>query len=228
MNSSSANRLVAVILFFTTVVVFAFAFFTLTGGFRKIGLPGSSYHYDDDATFRVESKPEPLAPPKPLVRRAPVPRDEPFRPVTEAEKAVRTAHRKLEDKETLMAIRRHERQLLKDFLSSDVGEQFVTAQKLAEQGQFDDAKSLMNSILQQMDALDIRIRLQLVKSAIFIYQRSKDRSGLQEILATYLELIEEDLSNPHMDKRTKASANELLDEVQERMSEVRSTGGGSR
>lgn len=221
MDSGSANRLVAIGIFFSTVVVFAFAFFQLTGGFRQIGLPGSSLRFADDVTAPVP--PPPLKPDEPIVRRAPEvgsPLSEPFRPSSAAEKAYFSAVEKLEEREARIQEKRQVREQVTEFLQSERGQALTAALEMARGGKLAEAKQAFDKLIQDLTDLDTRTRVYVLKSAIQVYQQSKDTAGLKGLLARYLDILTEELSRADLAPRQKATASELLDKIEEARRQV--------
>lgn len=219
MDSTSANRLIVVAFFFTTVIALAFAFFSMTGGFRQIALPGSTLKFADDMTSGA--RPVPIGPPAPVVRRAPsLQAGEPFRPSTHAEKAVFAALEKAERLDARAGARRREREELTEFLASQTGTDFQAALQAARAGKPDEARALIEKVLPGLAEQSSRVRMYVLKSAVGIYQQAKDRQGLKAVLQKYLAIVEEELTRTDLDPRAKATASELLDRLADEMKAV--------
>ncbi|MBI3893697.1 MAG: hypothetical protein HY303_19430 [Candidatus Wallbacteria bacterium] len=222
MDVTSANRLIAVGFFFATAIALAFAFFSMTGGFRQIALPGSTLKFADDMTTAPR---RPVGPPAPEVRRAPsFSSNEPFRPSSPAEKAVFAALEKAQQLDARIEGRRRERDELLQFLTSEAGKDFQTAMLAARAGKPEEAKGLLEKVTGAISEQPVRVRLFVLKSAIQVFQQTKDRPGLKGVLKRYLSILEEELSRTDLDPREKATASEMLDKVQEEMKAVDSEG----
>jgi hypothetical protein len=216
---SSANRVIAIGVFFGTAVVLAFAFFQVTGGFREIRLPGASLRYADDMVGPVRQPPRP---PAPAIKRAPdfSSPSEPFRPSTFAEKAYYSAIEKADQVDARSERLRAAHDELSAFLTGELGKEFVSAMELAKSGRFADARPALGKLIEGLIDQSSRVQIYVLKAAIQVFQQAKDAAGLKALLQRYLTLLSDELSRVDLDARQKATASETLDQVNEAMREL--------
>ncbi|MBI4870975.1 MAG: hypothetical protein HY814_05355 [Candidatus Riflebacteria bacterium] len=219
MDVSSANRVIAISVFFGTAVVLAFAFFQVTGGFREIRLPGASLRYADDMVTPVRQPPRTVAP---SIKRAPDFSNpvEPFRPSTVAEKAYFSALEKADRIDERSERLRAAHDELAAFLASDLGKEFVSAMELARSGRSDEGRPALSKLIEGMTDQSSRVQIYVLKAAIQVFQQAKDAPGLKALLQRYLTLLSDELSRVDLDARQKATASETLDQVNEAMREL--------
>lgn len=225
-DPSSANRLIGIAFFFITILVFAFAFFSMTGGFRNIGLPGASVEFDE--SFLEEGPARPLgARPKPP-RKAPkirTPR-EPFIPTTGREKAYWAAREKAERLSERSSRKRRGLEALQSFHDTPLGRDLSATFELARRGRYSEAKNYLERLLPLLTDKPIRVQRWALKAAINVYLRDMDRAGLKEILLRYLEVTREAIRREEASEREKDTARDTLEELREFESELLAMGEG--
>jgi hypothetical protein len=208
-QQSPASRILIYGIFFSLLVIMAFAFFALTGGTLK---PGGTFSMSlSDVVY------EPVAPDGGR-RAAPVRQsdDEPRRPAddlreptipeTPAEEQYYAAVQKAQLQEQSQAERLKSRDNILRFLESPLGKDLRAVSELARRGRTREAKDYLPKVLKALEDqnADPAVQAFALKLAVLVFRQEKDQEQTAAALKKYMEL----LKNRLMDERAKVSNRE--------------------
>lgn len=234
MEHSPASRILIYGIFFSLLVIMAFAFFALTGGSLKpsgtFGVKMVDVLYDaapPEGGRRVAPTLNPVADPRTLP-----PLDtlrEPAVPETPAEAQYFEAIQKARFQEERQATRLRPRDEVLHFLESPLGRDFRAVSELARRGRTKEAREYLPKLLPALAELAPEVQAHALKMALLIFKKEKDAVGMESALRKYLELARARIGSDRskLSKAERASMPDALRELDDLMSKLEKIRGGA-
>lgn len=212
-SMTSQRVVMALGLVFLMFIVIIFAVLpSLTGGFRRPTLPGSTLRDPD----RIPQGAASQVPPERTTRRSPVlmaDRGEAYVPKTRAEKAWFASLERLDRRKERLDEGRELHEARKRFMESGKGKTMVAVMELARRGLWDKAKEHLGELVENLAEETVEVQQAVLKRAIAVYSRSSDRKGLSDFLLKYLRLARHHLQEGRLQGRAERGRQESLEKL---------------
>jgi hypothetical protein len=231
-DPSPTSRLLIYGIFFSLLVIMAFAFFALTGGSIR---PGGMFAMSLSDVLYEPAAPEsggragtPAPPYDARKRQLPSwesrrveTHREPSVPETPAEAQYYAAVQKSKDQEERQAARLKSRDDLLQFLETPLGRDFRAIAELARRGRTAEAHQHVKKVLEALADADPAIQRYGLAIAIHLYKQERDAPGLADMLRRYLEMLRSRLVGERdLSARERDSSPESLRKLEDLIAEV--------
>lgn len=231
MEQSPASRILIYGIFFSLLVIMAFAFFALTGGTLK---PGGTFSMSVTDVMYDPAPPEggrrPVAAPPgdDAPRRPADDLREPTVPETPAEEQYFAAIQKAQLQEQSQAERLRPRDNILRFLESPLGKDLRAVSELARRGRTREAREYLPRVLKALEDqnADPAVQSFALKLAVLVFRQEKDEAQMQAALKRALELAKNRyVTETRLSGREKDSMEESLRELNKLLNSIESRGG---
>lgn len=223
MDHSPASRILIYGIFFSLLVIMAFAFFALTGGSLKShGTLGNRSLADvlyepapPEGGRHVSAVPNAARDPRQLPPNAYDTLREPAVPETPAEVQYFEAIQKARFQEERQVERLKGRDEVLAFIETPLGKDFRAVSELARRGRTREARDYLSKLLPALSDAPPQVQTYALKMALLIFKKEKDAAGMADALRKYLGLTKERIANDRakLSKAERASMPEALKEL---------------
>lgn len=230
MDHSPASRILIYGIFFSLLVIMAFAFFALTGGSLKPS--GQSWGtkivdvlYEaapPEGGRHVSAVPNSARDPRSLPPNAYDTLREPAVPETPAEVQYFEAIQKAKLQEERQVARLKPRDEIMAFIETPLGKDFRAVSELARRGRTREARDYLSKLLPALADAPPQVQSYALKMALLIYKKEKDTAGMADALRRYLESSKERIGNDRakLSKAERASLPDALRELDDLISQL--------
>ena len=237
MEQSPASRILIYGIFFSLLVIMAFAFFALTGGsLRPAGTFGSKL---------VDVLYEPAAPeggrhvavvpnqgrdPRQLGQSAYDTLREPAVPETPAEVQYFEAIQKAKFQEERQAARLRPRDELFQFMETPLGKDFRAVSELARRGRTREARDYLSKLLPALSDQPAAVQAFALKMALLIMKKEKDPAGMEDAIRKFVSLARDRIASDRakLSRAERASVPDALRELDDLTGQLDRLRGGAR
>ena len=233
MEHSPASRLLIYGIFFSLLVIMAFAFFALTGGSLRpsgnfgVKLVDVLYEATPPEGGRrvaaVSAARDPRTLPPDTLR-------EPAVPETPAEVQYFEAIQKAKFQEERQAARLRPRDEVLHFLETPLGKDFRAVAELARRGRTREAREYLSKLLPAMGDVEPAIQQYALKMALAIYKKEKDNAGAADAIRRYIDISRARLANDRakLSPAERASAADALRELDDLTAQINKAQSGEK